>query len=132
MLIRQRNEGRSVVEIQYSRAVKPEGNPQAKAVMERVFREREDVWRGLGTIPGSGLGLCDRYAESDAEHLVPRVDWAEDTNSACICGEVLRGVAVPTQCPLFATTCTPERPRGACMVSREGTCATYYRYGRTS
>lgn len=130
MLIRQANESRSVVEIQYSRAVRPEGNPKALTVMDKAFQEREDVWRGLGTIPTSGLGLRDGYAEFDAEHLVPALDRSEDMDSACICGEVLRGVAVPTQCPLFAEICTPARPRGPCMASQEGTCAAYYSYGK--
>ncbi len=128
MLLRQYNEGRSTVENQYSRAVQVSGNQRAVEVMERVFQPRDDIWRGLGTIPFSGLGLRKEFEEFDAEPLVGDIGDFQETETGCICGEILRGVALPTECSLFARICTPQRPRGACMVSQEGTCATFYRF----
>ncbi|MFH1740918.1 MAG: hydrogenase formation protein HypD [bacterium] len=128
MLIRQRNENRADVEIQYSRAVKSDGNPTAKSMMSKTFRERDDSWRGLGTIPCSGLGLREEYANFDAEDLLPPIESVDEEESGCICNRILRGLAVPTGCGLFGNVCTPDRPRGACMASQEGTCSTYYRF----
>jgi len=131
MLIRQVNEGRNEVENQYTRAVKPEGNPRAKAEVAEIFELRKSFeWRGLGLVPYSGLRLKKAYAQYDAEQrfgieYVPARD-----NPACECGAILRGVKKPTQCKLFGTVCTPETPMGSCMVSAEGACAAHWTYGR--
>ncbi|BAS26500.1 hydrogenase formation protein HypD [Limnochorda pilosa] len=129
MIVQQVAEDRSQVEVQYRRAVPSDGNPIARRIMAQVFEPVDQEWRGLGTIPASGLRLRESYAHMDAErafaHLMP--DALPDS-SACRCGEVLRGVVRPPDCPLFGRACTPERPMGACMVSPEGACAAYYRY----
>jgi len=132
MLLRQIGEGRSEVEIQYSRGVRPEGNPLARELMYRVFEERDADWRGLGCIPGSGLKLRPQYRAFDAEEAFAVKPPPTKEHRGCLCGDVLRGVITPPQCPLFAKACTPEKPIGPCMVSSEGTCAGWYQYGSSS
>lgn len=128
MLVRQVTSGRPAVEVQYSRVVKPGGNKAAQLAMERVFGYRDDTWRGLGSIPLSGLGIRREYSGFDAEVSLP-VDVPPSAEpKGCICGSILRGLKTPADCPLFARACTPADPVGACMVSGEGTCATYYKY----
>jgi len=125
MLVRQKI---PAVENQYARAVAPEGNTVAQEAMRRVFEPRDADWRGLGVIPGSGLGLRAEFADHDAAARFP-VDAGEPLEPAgCRCGEVLRGVTDPADCTLFGRRCTPEAPVGACMVSSEGACAARYRY----
>ena len=131
MLIEQLNEGRSEVEVQYTRAVKPEGNLKANALMDRVFELRETFeWRGLGHLPNSALKLKPEFADLDTEHRfdVPAIQ-AED-NPACECPAILRGQKHPSECKLFGTVCTPDNPIGSCMVSSEGGCAAHWTYGR--
>ncbi len=116
------------IEIEYGRAVRPEGNVVAQRLMAQVFEPSDADWRGLGVIPGSGLRLRDEFAAFDAERR-----FAIDTDlplepKGCRCGEVLRGVLDPAECSLFGARCTPEDPVGACMVSSEGACAARYRY----
>ena len=124
-------EGRAVVENQYERVVRPDGNPQARAVMTRFLESADAHWRGLGTIPGSGLVLRAEYAACDAEkRLGIRVGPGVEA-PGCRCGDVIKGKIPPTSCPLFATRCTPENPVGPCMVSAEGSCAAGYKYERT-
>ncbi len=130
MLTRQLLAGESRVEIQYSRAVKPEGNPKAREIMNRVLAPCDAEWRGLGMIPGSGLRIRDEYASYNAEKVLPIEPEPSMEPAGCRCGDVLKGKLAPFDCPLFATTCTPEEPVGACMVSTEGTCAAAYKYGR--
>ena len=130
MLVRQVVEGRSEVEIEYSRAVKWEGNRKAQEVLAEVFIPYDAEWRGIGVIPGSGLEINAKYASFDAEKVIP-VDVEElREHKGCMCGEILKGKVTPFDCPLFAGDCTPESPVGACMVSSEGTCAAAYKYGR--
>ena len=130
MLLAQILAGESKVEIQYSRAVSWEGNPKARAIMEKVFAPCDAAWRGLGILPGTGLAIRPELAVFDAEQALEiRVPEGRE-NPACRCGEVLKGKLTPFDCPLFATACTPESPVGACMVSSEGTCAAAYKYGR--
>ncbi len=113
----------------YERAVKAEGNKKARAMMEEVFRAASVEWRGFGVIPGSGLELKDDYAKFDAGKIFDiDVPPAEETDR-CMCGDILRGKLKPIDCKLFKTACTPEDPQGACMVSSEGTCAAWYKYG---
>ncbi len=131
MLIRQLNEGRVEVENQYTRAVTRAGNRKAQRLMAEVFEPRPVFeWRGLGSIPHSALQIRERYAHFDAERRFPMMERAATEPRACLCGAILRGVKKPTDCKLFDTACTPETPLGACMVSSEGACAAYYRYGR--
>jgi hydrogenase expression/formation protein HypD len=116
------------IEIGYRRAVRPEGNPVARALMERVFEPCGADWRGLGVIPGSGLAVRAEYAQFDAVARFTIETGEPDEPKGCACGEVLRGVLDPAACPLFGVRCTPEDPVGACMVSSEGSCAARYRY----
>ncbi len=126
-LLRQIAEGEPKLENEYVRAVRPEGNPLARAAIARCFAPRAALWRGLGEIPESGLGLRDEYAAFDAEKKFGvRVSGPAPT--ACRCGEVITGRMDPPGCPLFGRRCTPEDPVGPCMVSSEGACAAWYKY----
>ena len=130
MLVKQQETNTPKVEIQYTRAVKPEGNVKAQHLMNVVFRPRDDWWRGLGVLPASGLGIRESYQQHDAEAMI-EVE-VEDTREirGCICGNILKGLSTPLDCKLFASVCTPSEPVGTCMVSNEGACAAYYRYNR--
>ena len=130
MLVRQIVEGRSEVEIQYSRFVTWEGNLKAQAVLKDVFTPVDAAWRGIGVIPQSGLEIADKYAAFDAAKMIPVEVEEPKEPRGCQCGEVLKGKVTPFECPLFGTVCTPETPVGACMVSSEGSCAAAYKYGQ--
>lgn len=121
-------EGKNVVENQYSRAVRKEGNIPAKEVIRKVFEVTDRKWRGIGLIPKSGLKLKDEFAEFDAEKIFEISDLKVDEPEVCIAGEVLQGLKIPTDCPAFGNECTPENPLGAPMVSSEGACAAYFHY----
>ena len=129
MLLRQKKEGRAGIEIQYSRAVKEEGNQLAREIMGEVFVPADACWRGLGWISQSGLILREEFAAMDAARAfdLPYVEASDP--QGCLCSEVLQGLRRPPDCPLFGTRCTPVEPVGACMVSSEGNCAAYYKYG---
>ena len=127
-LLRQILEGRASVEIEYKSAVKDEGNLAAIQFMNDVFEPSDSYWRGIGPIPGSGLRMRNIWMHRDAEELFhPEVSEIREPRG-CMCGQVLRGLLMPHDCPLFARTCTPDNPVGACMVSSEGSCAAYFRY----
>ncbi|MBG0860952.1 MAG: hydrogenase formation protein HypD [Bacteroidales bacterium] len=128
MLIRQVNQNSPAVEVQYSRAVTVNGNSAALKYVYEVFEPCDSVWRGLGTIPLSGLKLRSDFERYDAEKVMPVSLPEPEDNELCACGEVLRGVKTPSECPLFASVCIPGNPVGACMVSAEGACNTWYRY----
>ncbi len=131
MLVRQINQGRHGVENEFARAVTPEGNAKAKALVASVFELRKWFeWRGLGRVPYSGLKIKAEFAAFDAERrwTIPQ-DSPPDPKS-CECGAILRGVKRPADCRLFGHACTPETPIGSCMVSAEGACAAYWTYGR--
>lgn len=131
MLIRQINENRCEVEIQYTRAVNPTGNMISQNMMNDVFELRDQFeWRGLGFIPKSALCIKENYAHFDAEKRFDLPNTTGEEHKQCICASVLRGVKKPKQCQLFAKACTPENPLGSCMVSSEGACAAVYAYGR--
>ncbi|MEQ8752970.1 MAG: hydrogenase formation protein HypD [Coleofasciculus sp. G1-WW12-02] len=133
MILQQLIQGRCEVENQYDRIVQPQGNRVALDAMNTVFEVRQKFeWRGLGDIPNSGFKICPKYAQFDAEvkFTVPNRQVAD--HKACQCGEILKGVMKPWQCKVFGTACTPENPIGTCMVSSEGACAAYYKYGRLS
>lgn len=128
MIMRQLHEGRADIEIAYARGVMEEGNPVALAAIDEVFETCTATWRGLGEIPGSGYRVREEFAEFDAmRRFAPEVEVTVE-HKGCRCGDVLRGVMAPSECPLFRTVCTPENPVGPCMVSSEGSCAAYYRY----
>ena len=131
MLVRQINRGEARIETQYRRAILPGGNRKAQALVEHYFEPRESfAWRGLGSLPASGLRLRAAFAGFDAEtdfDLSPR---PVPDPAACACGAILRGRKRPEECRLFGTACTPDHPIGACMVSAEGACAARWSYGR--
>ncbi|KOU51950.1 hydrogenase formation protein HupD [Streptomyces sp. WM6378] len=122
--------GEHRVDNAYPRAVRPEGNPAARAMLEDVFEVTDRAWRGIGVIPGSGWRLSSRYRDYDAElrFSVAGIDTREPAE--CRSGEVLQGLLKPNACDAFGTTCTPRTPLGATMVSSEGACAAYYLYRR--
>jgi hydrogenase expression/formation protein HypD len=130
MLVNQVREGRAEVENAYPRVVTREGNVRAKELMYEVFETCDAEWRGFPVIPKSGLRLKERFAAYDAQKKFDVEIRHVDKHSACICDQVLRGVASPTDCKLFGKACTPRRPVGACMVSHEGACKIWYLYQR--
>jgi hydrogenase expression/formation protein HypD len=132
MLVRQIEAHDQKVEIQYRRAVRPEGNSKAREILNEVFEPRNDWWRGLGVLPASGLGIRENYSAFDAEKIFQVEVEPTREDKGCICGEILKGLKNPRECKLFAKGCTPENPAGPCMVSNEGACAAFYRYNRYS
>jgi hydrogenase expression/formation protein HypD len=128
--VEQLEAGQSQVEIQYTRAVRFEGNPAAQRLIAAVFEPVTRVWRGLGAIADGGLGLRSVFRDFDAtaRFALPKV--SEPEPSECQSGLVLQGRCKPTDCAAFGTRCTPEHPLGATMVSSEGACAAYHRYRR--
>jgi hydrogenase expression/formation protein HypD len=132
MLVKQLEEGRAEVENQYSRAVQRAGNLPAQELIRQVFQVIPRKWRGIGSIPHSGLGLRPPYDAYDAELRFHVSDKTVEEPTECISGQVLQGIQKPPDCPAYGTRCTPEHPLGATMVSGEGACAGYYRYRRIS
>jgi len=122
--------GEAELDNQYSRVVKPEGNLRAQALMAEYLEPVNAVWRGLGTLPDSGLGLRPVYAAFDAEKKLDLDIRPGEEDPRCLCGEVIKGKSRPPDCPLFAAGCSPEHAVGPCMVSSEGTCAAYFKYLR--
>ncbi len=129
MLLGQIESGRPEVGNQYKSVVKEEGNPRAVETMEDVFETADAHWRGIGTIAQSGLKLKNEYKGLDIRETISISVPDHPEPKACSCGEVLRGLKLPTECALFGRSCTPDKPVGACMVSTEGSCAAYYKYG---
>ena len=127
-LVRQKNEGGREVVNQYRRVVADEGTPKALAVTNTVFEPSDALWRGIGVIPGSGLMFRDEYRDFDAMAALGLELPDVPPLKGCKCGEVLKGLMPPNDCPLFGTACTPAQPVGPCMVSTEGSCAAYYKY----
>jgi hydrogenase expression/formation protein HypD len=128
MLVRQINAKAPDIEIQYSRAVTDEGNLIAQDQLYKVFEHCDTNWRGFGNISGSGLRLKKEYKELDAEKRIPLTIKKHRDNPSCLCGDILRGLKKPENCTLFRKKCSPENPVGACMVSAEGACNTYFKY----
>jgi len=130
LLARQVGENNPKVENIYPRAVSWEANLRAAKMVAEIFEPVDMAWRGLGILPASGLRIRKKYAEFDAEVRL-NIDLVETAEpEGCLCGEILKGIKIPRECPLFGTRCTPEDPIGPCMVSSEGTCAAHYKYGR--
>ncbi len=132
MIVKQVEESRCDIEIEYKRVVSWDGNIEAQRIMEEVFEPADSLWRGIGLIPGSGLKINRAYGGFDAEARFSIPRGAEDEPMGCSCGSVLKGIITPEDCPLFGKTCTPERPVGPCMVSSEGTCAAFFKYRKAS
>ncbi|MFC1921032.1 hydrogenase formation protein HypD [Chloroflexota bacterium] len=129
MLVNQIETGEHTVEVAYRRGVKPEGNQPALELMNSVFEVGEADWRGIGIVPSSGLVLREQYRRWDAEANFNIETVHATETKGCICGSILRGVSMPPDCKLFRDICTPVNPIGPCMVSSEGSCSAYYRYG---
>lgn len=127
MLIKQIEENRAAVEVQYRRVVHEEGNPIALSKIGQVFEKGESQWRGIGWIPDSGYRFKESYKEMDVRNFDVEVERTKE-HPECLCGEVLQGIKSPLECRLFKKVCHPENPIGACMVSIEGTCHTYFKY----
>lgn len=130
LCLKQLEEGRAEVENQYRRSVTREGNRPAQQLIREVFQVVPRKWRGIGEIPGSGLGLRDEFADFDAERRFGVAGYTAEESAECISGRILQGLQKPPECPAFGSRCTPEHPLGATMVSSEGACAAYYRYRR--
>jgi hydrogenase expression/formation protein HypD len=130
LAVEQLETGRHEVENQYVRSVRREGTRPAQELLRTVFRLADRQWRGIGTIPRSGLVLREEYADFDAELRFGLEPIGVTEPSECRAGDVLRGILKPPQCAAFGTRCTPEHPLGALMVSSEGACTAYYNYAR--
>jgi len=129
MLLEQIDNKKPEIEIEYKRIVKEEGNPEALSVLEQVFQLEDSLWRGLGWIKNSGLTLKKKYNNYNAIIKYGIKIGKEESARGCRCGDVLKGKIIPPECPLFKKVCSPSNPIGACMVSSEGSCAAFYRYG---
>ena len=130
--VEQLENGRADVENAYSRVVTREGNPAAQQVIAQVLEVCDRNWRGIGRIPASGWKLRPEFAEFDAELRFEVQGLRSEESPLCIAGQILQGLRRPGDCSAFGQACTPEHPLGATMVSSEGACAAYYRYGRSS
>ena len=129
-LVRQAMAGEARIENEYRSVVRAGGNPAAQKMMHQVYETCAAEWRGLGTIPASGLRLRDAYRRFDVSQTRPLdLPSAPPKKSGCRCGEVLRGKITPKECPLFEKVCVPEHAAGPCMVSAEGVCAAWHKYG---
>lgn len=130
LLVRQIAANRPQVENQYSRVVKRNGNPKAREIVSKVFREADNSWRGMGLLSNSGLKIRKEYVDFDAEEAFPlkRVTHSKQPKAPCKCADVLKGLILPPDCPLFLKVCSPDNPIGPCMVSSEGACNAYYKY----
>lgn len=128
--VRQLENGQSVVENAYQRAVTRAGNKAAQSIIQKIYEPCDQNWRGIGLIPQSGWKLKTEFLQYDAERKFQMQDIHTHESEICIAGLILQGLKKPTDCPAFANLCTPQNPLGATMVSSEGTCAAYYRYAR--
>lgn len=133
LLLKQISEGRAEAENEYTRSVKPEGNPQAMKLIFEVFEVKNGVWRGLRNIPRTGLEIKSKYQKFDAKikykDILDKIDFSKSKiNPVCSCTEIILGKKEPKECPLFKKICFPENPVGPCMVSVEGACGVEYRY----
>jgi hydrogenase expression/formation protein HypD len=132
MLVRQLENGEAKVENQYVRSVHYQGNLPAQRVVKEVFEIADQKWRGIGTIPASGLRVREEYGAYDASRIYGLSAITAEEPAECISAKVLQGVKKPTDCPAFGMRCTPQNPLGAPMVSSEGACAAYYNYRRNA
>lgn len=132
-LLKQIKEGQPRVDNVYRSVVAKTGNPVAKQLMSTLYKPSDDAWRGIGVLPQSGLQLVAPYDRLDVEKAYPlAVEEKPYYTRGCRCGEVLQGLIKPTECPLFGKVCTPDHAVGACMISVEGSCAAWYKFGAIS
>jgi hydrogenase expression/formation protein HypD len=129
LLARQVGSGQAKVENCYGRVVSWEGNARAMKMVDEIFEPADMEWRGLGLIPGSGLKIREKYQDFDAEVRLQITLPESREPKGCMCGRILKGINTPRECPLFNNRCTPATPVGPCMVSSEGTCAAFQKYG---
>jgi hydrogenase expression/formation protein HypD len=132
MILKQINSNRCKLEIQYSRSVSKDGNIKAQKLNDKYLEPRERFsWRGLGDIANSALKLKDEFSFLDAEIIYKNILETKEIedDKLCICGDILKGISKPSDCSVFGKACTPSNPLGSCMVSSEGACAAYYKYG---
>lgn len=129
MLVTQIEKDEARVDIAYKRGVRPEGNQRAQEIMNQVFEPMDISWRGFGLVPGSGLGIREKYSRFNAELVFDFDPGPTMEHRGCLCDEILRGVKTPKDCTLFSNICNPETPVGPCMVSNEGSCSAYYTLG---
>jgi hydrogenase expression/formation protein HypD len=127
--VRMLEEGRGEVHNAYPRAVHREGNLRARELLREVFQVEDRFWRGIGWIPQSGYGLKEDFSSFDAVRRFGIQIGAGEESAGCISGRIMQGLEKPTECPMFGTVCTPEHPLGPTMVSSEGACAAYHRFG---
>jgi hydrogenase expression/formation protein HypD len=136
VILKQIKENNPSIANQYARVVKKQGNPKALKIISLVFKICDADWRGLGEIPESGLAIKNDFSQFDAERAFPvKGDNACQTGrrqraTRCRCGDILKGLIFPRDCPLFIKVCSPDNPIGPCMVSREGACNAYYKYNK--
>lgn len=130
-LVKMLHSGKSGVHIQYSRLVHHEGNRKAREIVAAIFEPSDELWRGIGTIPQSGLRLRKEYEEFDAGAVFNLRPVSGPEPRGCLCGAIMQGKQKPTDCKLFGKACIPMHPVGACMVSSEGACNAWYRYGNS-
>jgi hydrogenase expression/formation protein HypD len=131
MLVEQIEAGKPQLANVYRRAVTFDGNLKAQSILQDVFETADVNWRGIGTIPQSGLKIRKEFASFDAQVKFNLPLFETKDHPGCACGEILTGLKTPPECPLYKKACTPMEPIGPCMVSSEGTCAAYYRYHST-
>jgi len=114
----------------YTKFVRPEGNPRARKILDEVFEPCDALWRGIGKIKSSGLKIREIYSDFDADKYFGSFDFISRKEENCLCGEIIKGNCSPVACSYFGKACTPMKPIGPCMVSSEGACAAFYKYGR--
>ncbi len=128
-LLQQKREGRAEVGNEYGSVVRKEGNPVSRRILEQVYEPVDANWRGIGRIEKSGLRMKEAYRQFDIRQVLPLAVASVQKKTACRCGEVLRGIVTPHDCPLFGKACVSTHAIGPCMVSVEGVCAAWYKYG---
>ncbi|MBU4377129.1 MAG: hydrogenase formation protein HypD, partial [Candidatus Omnitrophica bacterium] len=128
LLVMDVNSGKAGIVNEYNRVVHKRGNKRAQEVMQRIFAPCDSVWRGIGRIPKSGLAIRGEFSDFDAEKRFGVKKVKIPIDRRCLCGEVIKGVKLPEDCRLFRKVCTPDNPKGPCMVSSEGTCGIHFRY----
>jgi hydrogenase expression/formation protein HypD len=129
-LTKQVDENKPAIVNEYNRVVNLTGNKSAQKVIDTVLQTEDALWRGIGWIPMSGLGIKEEYADFDASKKYNIILKEEEGNTGCRCADVLKGKIIPPECPLFDKGCNPGHPIGPCMVSSEGSCAAYFKYER--
>ncbi len=128
-LLQQKNDGRAEIGNEYGNVVRKEGNPVSRQILEQVYEPVDAEWRGIGMISLSGLRMTAEFERFDIEKILPVNITSSPRKTACRCGEVLRGIVTPPECPLFGRACIPTHAIGPCMVSVEGVCAAWHKYG---